>query len=443
LWRRRVTSQRGASAGLGLLGNGGVTTHPTMTTASTTKPNERNNPVLSPPTRTAAMEAEARPLIEALGLLPVPVSASPLGVAGTLYRPGGLAPGARSNPAAAAGGAPDVSLSSEQFASLLDSGAASGLQARRGGGGGRGSPGRSSMGGRLTAGGGPRRGQRPGARASPPRLTPRRPAAAPLRALSPGHATTFPPTPLPHRQLPEGLDVTVAVLPKDYTHGCDAVGTVPAAIATHLLCTALYRDADADTAPAGEASPPLSSTWGLDLLINAGTCGGFRSEGARIGDVYWCDRAAFHDRRIPLPGFTEYGVGGQALATPRGDGGLEATTGDAAVPHDEAAACGWAAVGARRGVVTTGDSLDWNEDDLRGMRANRAVCKDMEAAAVAWAAGGAGVPVICLKAVTDIVDGDRVPAEEFMENLGRASAAIQAAVPRLLRRIAGRRTDDL
>ena len=46
-----------------------------------------------------------------------------------------------------------------------------------------------------------------------------------------------------------------------------------------------------------------------DLLMNAGTAGGFASHGAEIGTVYLSAAFKYHDRRIPLPGYDAYGIG--------------------------------------------------------------------------------------------------------------------------------------
>lgn len=46
-----------------------------------------------------------------------------------------------------------------------------------------------------------------------------------------------------------------------------------------------------------------------DLIINAGTAGGYKSKGAAIGDVFIGTNIRNHDRRIPIPGFKEYGIG--------------------------------------------------------------------------------------------------------------------------------------
>ena len=56
---------------------------------------------------------------------------------------------------------------------------------------------------------------------------------------------------------------------------------------------------------------------------------------------------------------------------------------------------------------------------MQRMLEHKAAVKEMEAAAVAWSADLFGVPAFCIKAVTDIVDGDRPAQEEFLENLGK------------------------
>jgi 5'-methylthioadenosine nucleosidase len=54
-----------------------------------------------------------------------------------------------------------------------------------------------------------------------------------------------------------------------------------------------------------------------DLLINAGTAGGFRAKGGQIGDVYVSSLLRNHDRRLILPQFVDYGIHKhEALPTP-------------------------------------------------------------------------------------------------------------------------------
>ena len=84
-----------------------------------------------------------------------------------------------------------------------------------------------------------------------------------------------------------GCTVSVVTNGKCSSHGVDNVGTVPASLSTFLAVHQLNPD----------------------LIINAGTAGGFMKKGACIGDSYICSHMANHDRRIPIPGFTAYGTG--------------------------------------------------------------------------------------------------------------------------------------
>ena len=178
-----------------------------------------------------------------------------------------------------------------------------------------------------------------------------------------------------------GIRVTVVCPGKCRVHGVDNIGTVPAAVTAYLAVQSL--------------SP--------DLVISAGTAGGFAARGAAIGDVFLATAFANHDRRIPLETFDAYGV----WAT------------DA---HPAPALA--AAVGLKSGIVTTGNSLDATDVDLAAMAANGAAVKEMEAAGAVWAAHLFGVPMLALKAVTDIVDGDKPAAEEFLANLAAATTAL-------------------
>ena len=65
------------------------------------------------------------------------------------------------------------------------------------------------------------------------------------------------------------------------------VGTTPAAISTYIAI----------------------NSYKPDLVINAGTAGGFARVGGKVGDVYVCNNFTHHDRRIAIPGFEKYGRG--------------------------------------------------------------------------------------------------------------------------------------
>lgn len=187
--------------------------------------------------------------------------------------------------------------------------------------------------------------------------------------------------------------VTVITLGKDkvYGTGVDNVGTVSASLATYLALSKLEGD--------------------VDLVMNAGTCGGFKRKGAGIGDVFLTTGVANHDRRIPIPGFDTYGTG--KLAT---------------VDSSKMAS----KLGYKTGVCTTGNSLDWVEKDDDLMKENDASVKDMEAAAIAWTCAMSEIPYLGVKVVTDIVDGGIATQEEFMANLASAAESLQKALPLVL-----------
>ena len=197
-----------------------------------------------------------------------------------------------------------------------------------------------------------------------------------------------------------GLEVAVVVNGKCGTFGCDAVGKVPAALVTHAAITDLKPD----------------------VLINAGTCGGFKAKGCDIGDVFVVSGHRVHDARIPLPVLQEYGVGSwPANPAPR------------LVEH----------LGAKSEVLTTGDSLDCPENDAATIRANGAAIKDMEGSAIAYTANLHGVPLIGIKAVTDIVDGSKPTTEEFLENLHKAAGALMENLRKALSYLDGKSVGDL
>jgi len=201
-----------------------------------------------------------------------------------------------------------------------------------------------------------------------------------------------------------GCDITVVTGGKDsvYGTGMDNVGTVSAGLSTYLALEKLDGSAD--------------------LLINAGTCGGFSAKGAAIGDVFLTTASANHDRRIPIPPFIPYGIG------------KVESTGVTEIAN---------AIGAKTGVCTTGNSLDKTDEDVIHMKANDASVKDMEAAAVAWSCKMQGVPHFGVKVVTDIVDGDQPTQDEFMENLASAAQSLQTALPKVIDHVCGKGHDEL
>jgi 5'-methylthioadenosine nucleosidase len=93
--------------------------------------------------------------------------------------------------------------------------------------------------------------------------------------------------------------------------------------------------------------------------------------------------------------------------------------------------------------VSTGNSLDCPDVDRDALAANDASVKEMEAAGIAHVATMFGTPFIAVKAITDIVDGDKPTHDEFLQNLGAAAKALQEAVPKVLEYVAGKKIADL
>ena len=95
--------------------------------------------------------------------------------------------------------------------------------------------------------------------------------------------------------------------------------------------------------------------------------------------------------------------------------------------------------------MSSGNSLDYTDRCMEIMTKHGAHVKEMEAGAVAWVARDLfDCPAMfALKAVTDIVDGERATAEEFLANLGAAARALQETLPRVIEFCAGKRPSEL
>ena len=78
--------------------------------------------------------------------------------------------------------------------------------------------------------------------------------------------------------------------------------------------------------------------------------------------------------------------------------------------------------------MSSGNSLDYSKEDWDQLSSIGAAVKEMEAAGISWVTHLHDVPFLALKAITDIVDGDRPAQEEFLENLHAAAKALQVRV---------------
>eukprot|EP00252_Welwitschia_mirabilis_P008692 TRINITY_DN20768_c0_g1_i2.p1 TRINITY_DN20768_c0_g1~~TRINITY_DN20768_c0_g1_i2.p1 ORF type:complete len:264 (+),score=53.95 TRINITY_DN20768_c0_g1_i2:171-962(+) len=196
------------------------------------------------------------------------------------------------------------------------------------------------------------------------------------------------------------LQISIVIPGKDPIFGIDSVGTVTSALVTYASVQALKPD----------------------VIINAGTAGGFKDKGACVGDVFLATDVAFHDRRIPIPVFDLYGKRSRPTFQPTN------------LVND---------LGLKVGRLSTGDSLDLSPQDEEIIRANDTAIKDMEGAAVSYVAELFSIPAIFLKAVTDVVDGERPTAEEFLSNLNTVSQAMEEIVTKVIEYINGKTLSSL
>lgn len=196
------------------------------------------------------------------------------------------------------------------------------------------------------------------------------------------------------------LEINIVIPGKDAMFGVDSVGTVSAALVTYASVQALKPN----------------------IVLNVGTAGGFKVKGACVGDVYLATDIAFHDRRIPIPVFDQYGVRSRTtISTPN------------LVKE----------LGFKVGKLSTGDSLDMSSQDEELIRANDTTIKDMEGAAIAYVTDLFSVPTLFVKAITDVVDGEKPTAEEFLENLSTVALAMEVAVTQVVDFINGKKLSDL
>lgn len=150
-----------------------------------------------------------------------------------------------------------------------------------------------------------------------------------------------------------------------------------------------------------------------DLVINSGTCGAFRSDGANIADVFIGNGAMFHDRRVP--GDDAWGT--QSLGNyPVWNKSQEVAD----------------ALGLKTGKVTTGSSLDMQPCDLEIIKANGGQLKDMEGAAVGFVCSLFQTPILYVKSVTDLCDSGAETFEEFSRNLHQACETLKNANERII-----------
>lgn len=197
------------------------------------------------------------------------------------------------------------------------------------------------------------------------------------------------------------LQVSLVTSGIDATHGVDNIGCEPATLMAH------------------ESISKLSP----DLLISAGTAGGFASKEARIGTLYTSAKYfVFHDRIVPLPGFSDAAVGCfPALEVSQLTKDLD----------------------IKSGVISSGSSLEKNPKDQHIIDQHNAVAKEMEAAAIAWVASLHKTPFFAVKSITNLIDEANQSEEEFIKNFDVSVTALNNKLIELIHYLQNKKITDL
>lgn len=142
-----------------------------------------------------------------------------------------------------------------------------------------------------------------------------------------------------------------------------------------------------------------------DLLINIGSAGGFSKKGAQRGDIYLSiDTFKFHDRLFEPDYFHQaYGIGSYPSYS---------------IEHIAKK------LHLKIGIVSTGGSMLASQEEQKQIERNQATLKDMEAAHVAQVAHIFQTPMFAIKGVTDLVDTDECPQEQFTQNIHNLSKVL-------------------
>ncbi|XP_058190807.1 5'-methylthioadenosine/S-adenosylhomocysteine nucleosidase-like isoform X2 [Rhododendron vialii] len=212
------------------------------------------------------------------------------------------------------------------------------------------------------------------------------------------------------------LDISIVWPGKDTVLGVDSVGTISASLVTYVSIQALQPD----------------------LVINAGTAGGFKAKGATVGDTFLVSHVAFRDRRIPIPVFDLYGIGlRQAFSTPNLLRTLNLKVKWMTLPTET-----FIVDVLVVGKLSTSDSFEAPQEKASIIK-NEATLEDMEGAAVAYVADLLKVPAVFIKAVTNIVDGDKPTIVEYSQNLTAVTATLGQAVAEVVDFINGKCLSEL
>lgn len=151
-----------------------------------------------------------------------------------------------------------------------------------------------------------------------------------------------------------------------------------------------------------------------DIVISSGTCGAWGRYGMKVGEVYLADGVMFHDRRVP---------GDNAWCT-QGLGNYSVWDGTLALAQR---------LSLPMAKVTTGSSFDMTAEEESVIDANGGRLKEMEGAAVAFVCSLFDIPVMLVKAVTNLRDAEEDDnMEAFHQNLRMVSERLMDVNARIV-----------
>ena len=162
-----------------------------------------------------------------------------------------------------------------------------------------------------------------------------------------------------------------------------------------------------------------------DLIINAGTCGGFEYNKAKIGDAILVTESFILDSNIPIAFPVTLENSETIIVEPY----KKYSTDNIVLTKLSMLA---KELNLIEGPCGTGNSLDYVERDLVRLKANGAFAKDMELHALAWMCQYNKIPLTSLKIVTDIVELEDPVGDQFVANLVAASQSLNVNLIKII-----------
>ena len=151
-----------------------------------------------------------------------------------------------------------------------------------------------------------------------------------------------------------------------------------------------------------------------DLIISIGSAGGVLQNESRINGIYYSTAIFFYDRRLPIPGYHEYGLGDYK---PLNLSDISKK------------------IGIQPGVICSDDSFDDNKTDYDTFIKLHCSAIEMEAAGVAWVSMLTNTPILAIKGITNYVKGENVHTD-YQHNLPHVTKALSVKLKKLLIQLA-------